>query len=194
MSAIYKNYTKESGKEVDRLFQLPFKECAIYIGNMDTMKKAEVAAEIQPILDSLYATADRYGNKDYPIEDQIGPDMFVHIMGRIKRWETIIYWLFEMDILMGETELDKQVRAAEKKMEEIDWNQHLTKVKILPNVEGIVGKSGKVTKTIKVETTYAKEYRDLVDKREARGVHTDAIIEEANLMAEAATLAKRFFR
>jgi hypothetical protein len=159
------------------------------------MRKAEMAAEIQPILDQLYATADRYGNPDYPLEDQIGPELFMNIMTKIKRWETIIYWLFEIDIMMGETELDKQVKAAEAKMEKIGWDMKKTHLKVVPNVNGEVSaKSGKVTKNLIIETTYGKEYLDLIEARENRGLHTEEIIESANLMAEAASLTKRFFR
>lgn len=194
MSAIYKNFNTNNGTEVERIFNMQFKDCAMYIGKMDTMRKAQVAAEIRPIIDSLYMQADRYGNSDYPLEDQIGPDMFIHIMSKIKRWETVLYWLYEIDILMGETELDRMVATAEKKLEAIDWDLDAVKTVVVPNTEGIVGKSGKVTKTVKRTVNLYQEYKELKYKQIDRGNHTEEIIQQSDIMAQAAALAKRYFK
>lgn len=188
MSAIYKNFQTDANNEVERIFAMPFKDCALYISKMDTMKKADIAAQIQPILTGLYLQADRYGNPNYGRDEQIGPDIFNHIMGRIKRWETVLYWLYEIDILMEETELDEQVRAAEKKMEALEWDQEAIHKRVVPNVEGLVSpKSGKVTKNITIQVTYSDEYTELVKQRERRGNHTN------DIMSMASSLASKYF-
>jgi hypothetical protein len=182
MGAIYKNFSTNSGSELDRLFHMQFKDCAAAIGKMDTIKKAEVAAQIQPILDSLYAQADRYGNPDYPKDEQISPDIFIYIMGKIKRWETILYWLYEIDIMMEETKLDEMIREAERRLEEHDYNDFdRIRYKEVINEEGKVVKQRTVVKA-------SEDLAALYAERNARGNHTDEIIDMAK------SLARRFFK
>lgn len=114
--AIYKNFATQGKSELDRVMAMSFKFCIETIHKMDTYKKADMAAQIQPILDGLYIQTDRYGNKNFDREDQIGPDIFIYIMGKIKRYENVLYWLYEIDILMGETDIDKLIEEAEERI------------------------------------------------------------------------------
>lgn len=130
MGAIYKNFSINTGTEVERLFNMSFKDCAMYISKMDTIMKAEIAAQIKTILDSLYLQTDRYGNPDYSKDEQIGPDIFVFIMSKIKHWETILYWLFEIDILMEETKIDQLIREAEERLNKNNNSKDLTRIRV----------------------------------------------------------------
>lgn len=182
MSAIYKNFQTSTGSELERLFAMGFKDCAQYISKMDTMKKADVAAQIQPVLESLYAQTDRYGNPDYPLEDQIGPDIFIYVMGKIKRWETILYWLYEIDILMNESELDRMIQAAERKLEANDYEDFLVgKVIEAPRKRPDPKKSEMVKKTVYVSGK--EQLYDMYAEREARGNHTEEIMDAAKDLA-----------
>lgn len=175
MPAIYKNFATNNGAEIERIFSMQFKDCAQYIAKMDTLKKADIAAQIQPVLDSLYAQTDRYGNPDYPLEDQIGPDIFIYIMGKIKRWETILYWLYEIDIMMEETKLDQLIREAESRLEENNYNLDMTRIRV-KEVEN--PDTGKIQKK-RVVVNAMEDLSTLYRERAARGNHTEEIMDLA---------------
>lgn len=177
MPAIYKNYVLNEQDEIDRLFHMQFKDCAITISKMDSMKKAVIASKIQPKLDCLYATTERYGNPDYPKDEQIGPAEFTYIMGMIKRWETIIYWLYEIDILMEETKLDELIREAEQRLEKNNWNPELKRIRVKPVV--IDGKKCKERVTVNAREDLATLYAE----RHARGNHTEDIMDLAKQLS-----------
>lgn len=100
----------------EMLYKLQYGDAADMIRKMDTMKKAEVVAEIQPILDSLYAYVHRYGNPDYPAEDQPSVALFQAGMTKIKHWETLLYWLYEIDVLYDESVLADSIREAQEEV------------------------------------------------------------------------------
>lgn len=175
--AIYKSFVT-TDSELDRLFALPFKECAKKISTMDTMKKADTAAQIQPILDNLYAQVDRYGNPNYSRDEQIGPEMFIHLMSKIKRWETLLYWLYEIDIMMEETELDKLIEEAHKRYEAVDYDDNATRIRYKP----IETEDGKIKKQRTV-VNVREDLTTLIREREARGNHTEEIMNQAKQLA-----------
>ena len=184
MGAIYKTITNEHDP-LERLFTLSFKECAKKISQMDTIEKAEIAAQVQPKLDALYLQADKYGNPDYPREEQIGPEIFMHIMSQIKRWETIIYWLYEIDILMGETELDRLIQEAEHRLDnelaqqQIAAGKEVTRFKFIADSDGVKHRT---------KINVQEELKELQTQKINRGIHTDEI------MSQAAALTKKYFK
>lgn len=97
----------------ETLYKLQYADAANMVRKMDTMQKAEIAAEIHPILDSLYAYVNRFGNPDYPAEDQPSVALFQAGMSKIKHWETILYWLYEIDIMYDEAMLLEAIQEAE---------------------------------------------------------------------------------
>jgi len=182
MGAIYKNYTTTSGDELDRLFNKSFKDCAEFISQMDTLKKAEVAANIQPILLSLYDMVDKYGNPDYPRDEQIGPDVFIFIMSKIKRWETILYWLYEIDIMMEETSLDTLIHEAEERIA-ATTDPDATRIRV-KDVQLEIGLTVKKRVTVSVR----EDLNTLLAERASRGNHTEEI------MSMAKSLANKYFK
>lgn len=98
----------------ETLYKLQYADAANLVRRMDTMQKAVIAAEVQPILDSLYVYVNRFGNPDYPAEDQPSVALFQAGMSKIKHWETILYWLYEIDIMYDEAMLEEAIREAEK--------------------------------------------------------------------------------
>ena len=100
----------------ETLYSLQYADAAKLVHRMDTMQKARIAAEIQPILDSLYAYVNRFGNPDYPADDQPSVALFQAGMSKIKHWETILYWLYEIDIMYDEAMLVEAIEAAEKEV------------------------------------------------------------------------------
>lgn len=99
--------------DAETLYKLQYADAANMVRKMDTMQKAKIAAEIQPILDSLYAYVNRFGNPDYPAEDQPSVALFQAGMTKIKHWETILYWLYEIDIMYDEAMLLEAIQEAE---------------------------------------------------------------------------------
>lgn len=120
MGAIYKNFDIKGETEVERLLGMSFKGSIEMIHKMDTFKKADMAAQIRPMIDELYLQCDRYGNSELPRDEQINVEMFMYLMGKIKRYETILYWLYEIDILIGDTELDRMIKEAEDRIANSD--------------------------------------------------------------------------
>lgn len=180
MPAIYKNFTLDKCSESEKLYGKSFVDCAREISTLDTFKKAELAAEVQEKLSTLYENANTYDNKDYAMEDRVNASEYMNIMSRIKRWELILYWLFEIDILMQETPLDQIIKDAEHKLEEVNYNPHAVRVRIKPVVDMETG----ITRRQKVEVNIKDEYESLLAERDARGYHTDEIIAQAKLLAQ----------
>lgn len=180
MGAIYKNFQTKASTKSETVYNMSFKNCIEYIRKMDTMTKAEVSAEINVTLKELYLQADRYGNEDLEACDRIDTAMFVHIMGVIKKWETLLYWLFEIDILMGEDEISRKLQAAEERMNEVDWDTESYSVRF------VKGEDGKNHKALVNDNNY---YMDLVAQKydKSNQAHTDDIIS----MAE--DLCKKYF-
>ena len=176
MPAIYKNFQTKASTKSERIYAMSFQNCIEYIRKMDTMEKAEVAAEINVTLGELYAQVDTYGNDDYPAEDRIDTAMFVHIMGVIKKWETMLYWLYEIDILMGEDEIARKLETARQRMEEVNWDLESCSVRLIP------GEDGKKHKQLVNDAKYYMELQ--MQQKEA---HTDEI------MSMAQDLCKKFF-
>lgn len=100
--------------DAERLYRMKFQDTAYVIAKMDTLKKAEVSSDIQYILTSLYEAANRYGNPNIEKEAQPTAEQFRGIMGKIKHWETLLYWLFEIDIMMTESTIQDLIRVAEQ--------------------------------------------------------------------------------
>ena len=174
MSAIYKNFVTQPENELDRLFAMTFKDCAFHISKMDTFKKAEMASKVQIILDSLYQQASKYGDSNLPREEQIGPDIFQYVMQRIKHWEQIMYWLYEIDILMEETKLDASIREAEKRWFEFDYDIEAERIR----VKEIVDNSG-IKQKKRVKVSIKDDLQELLDTRSDRGQHTQEIMDLA---------------
>jgi hypothetical protein len=106
-----------SSYDANRLYRMRFQDTAFIIAKMDTMQKANVAAQIQPVLDSLYATANKWGNEEVEPEDQPTAAQYMGIMGKIKHWETILYWLYEIDIMLENADLKTLALQAELDLE-----------------------------------------------------------------------------
>jgi hypothetical protein len=156
---------------------------------MDTIKKAEVAAEIKPILEGIYLQVDTYGNSNFERDEQIGPDLFIMLMGKIKRWETILYWLYEIDILMGETELDRMIADAEKRYEENNYDDNATRIRY----KDIEDETGKMKKT-RVKVNIKDELHELKCKELERGIHTEEIMAQADALALAKAMTNKYFK
>ena len=188
MAAIYKNYILNKNSEIETLFHQSFTECAKSITSMDTLKKADIAAQIEPILTNLYETANKFGNPNFSRDEQISPDVFNLVMGKIKRWETILYWLYEIDILMQETDLDQIIAAEEKRLAEHDgFGPCVTPRQIMrPRKKPDPTKSELVKDTIFISTQ--DNLNELYAQRNARGCNTDAI------MAMAAELTIKYHK
>lgn len=105
-----------NGVDAEMLYKMQYADAATVVRKMDTMKKAEVVSEIQPILDSLYAYVHRYGNPDYPAEDQPSVAAFQAGMTKIKHWETLLYWLYEIDIMYDEAMLAEAIEEASQEV------------------------------------------------------------------------------
>jgi len=174
MKAIYKNFATNSENELERLYALSFKNCALTISKMDTFKKAETASKVQTILDNLYQQASRYGDSDLPREEQIGPDIFQYIMQRIKHWEQIMYWLYEIDILMEETNLDASIREAEKRWSESGCDIEAERIR----VKEVVDDSG-VKQKKRVKVNVKDDLQELLSAKSDRGQHTQEIMDLA---------------
>lgn len=112
-AAPIESYTAKS------LYEMKFQDAAKVIAKMDTMQKAYVASQAQEYLDCLYANANRFGNPDYPIEEQPSIAQFRGIMGKIKHWETIMFWLLEIDIMMQADDLALLAYEAEQEIEKL---------------------------------------------------------------------------
>ncbi|MEG1636099.1 MAG: hypothetical protein RR324_01170 [Cellulosilyticaceae bacterium] len=175
MGAIYKNFPTSKDSEIEALFSKPFKDCAKYIASMDTMKKADMAAQIQPVLDHLYFEVNKYGNKNYDRDEQISPDAYIYIMGKIKRWETIIYWLYEIDIMMEETNLDKLIHEAENRLAANGNDSKLSRIRVRDVYNEELG----ITQKQRVTVNAKEDLNTLYMERMARGNHTEEIMEMA---------------
>jgi hypothetical protein len=169
--AIYKNFSTQANTELDRLMGFSFKKCIETIHDMDTFKKADIAAQIQPTLDSLYIQTERYGNPDYDLEDQIGPDIFLYIMSKIKRYENVLYWLYEIDILMGETDIDRLIAEAEERIAATGCD---TRIRM---------KKGEDGKRHKVVVNAKEDLATLRADKASMQCNTDDILAQAKLMA-----------
>lgn len=121
--------------DAEKLYKMKFQHTARIISKMDTMQKAKIAAEIQPTLDSLYEMANRYGNPDYEADERIGPAQFQSVMGKIKHWETLLYWLYEIDIMIEEAEIEKLVREAKEELAKVKHSKTPLKAKMEENYE-----------------------------------------------------------
>lgn len=117
--SIYKNFgqlNKESRAE--ELYNMPFDYCMNEIHRMDTHVKADIAFEVKDILKELYAAANRYGNPDLTRDEQLPYSAFLNVMSKIKRYEIVLGWLYEIDKAMDLVELDEKIKIAEEKLNE----------------------------------------------------------------------------
>ena len=117
--SIYKNFgqlNKESRAE--RLYNLAFDACMLEIHRMDTHVKAEIAFEVKDILKELYASANRYGNPELSREEQLSYSAFMNVMSKIKRYEIVLGWLYEIDKAMDLAALDEKIKEAQEKLDE----------------------------------------------------------------------------
>jgi len=95
------------------LYEMKFPVAAKVIAQMDTMQKAFISCQAQEHIDCLYEQANRFGNEDYEASEQPTMSQFRGIMGKIKHWEIIIYWLLEIDIMMEAQNLAELAVQAE---------------------------------------------------------------------------------
>lgn len=117
--SIYKNFgqlNKES--KAEELYNLAFDSCMKEIHRMDTHIKADVAFEVKDILHALYASANRYGNPELSRDEQLSYSAFMNVMSKIKRYEIILGWLYEIDKAMDLAMLDDKIKEAEAKLDE----------------------------------------------------------------------------
>ena len=171
MGAIYKNFSSsQNSTEAERLYNMTFKGSIEMIKRMDTIKKAQITGEIQPILEELYAQADTYGNDDIEPSERINTELFMVIMGKIKKWETLLYWLFEMDILMCETSLDKLIAEAEERLREHD-DKDFKRIRIKECEDG---------KKHRVEVSAYEDLSTLYAEKQANQSHMNEIVNMAN--------------
>lgn len=103
------------------LYAMKFQDTAHVITRMDTMQKALISSEVQVHLDCLYEQANRFGNPDFGLDEQPSAAQFRGIMGKIKHWETILYWLFEIDVMMEAEDLQRLAVEAEKEIEHYQY-------------------------------------------------------------------------
>jgi len=124
------------------LYEMKFQDAAKVIARMDTMMKAYVSTQAQEYIDCLYAHANRFGNEDYEACDQPTIAQFRGIMGKIKHWETIMYWLLEVDVMMEAEELAKLAMEAENEiMDAMVGNRPGITTKQLKRAENVISKS-----------------------------------------------------
>lgn len=117
--AIYKNFGQlNKNSEADRLYNLSFDACIEEIHRMDTHVKAEIAHEVKCILAELYNNANRYGNSDLSRDEQIPYGVFMNVMGKIKRYEIILGWLYEIDKAMDLVILNEKIAEAQAQLDE----------------------------------------------------------------------------
>lgn len=117
--AIYKNFGQlNKGSEAERLYNLSFDACIEEIHRMDTHVKAEIAFEVKGILTELYGNANRYGNPNLSGDEQIPYAVFMNIMGKIKRYEIVLGWLYEIDKAMDIMILNEKIAEAQEKLDE----------------------------------------------------------------------------
>ena len=100
------------------LYEMKFHDAARVITRMDSMRKAVISSDVQQYLNSLYENANRFGNENFPLDEQPSMAQFRGIIGKIKHWETIMYWLYEIDILMEAKDLAELALEAEYEIEE----------------------------------------------------------------------------
>lgn len=109
------------------LYEMKFQDAAKVIARMDTFQKAYISTQAQDVIDCLYEYANRFGNDDYEACDQPSISQFRGIMGKIKHWETIMYWLLEVDVMMEADELAKLAVEAENEiMAALEQSRHVT--------------------------------------------------------------------
>lgn len=117
--SIFKNFGQlNKASEAERLYNLSFDACMAEIHAMDTHVKAEIAFEVKDILQTLYTTANRYGNPDLSRDEQISYAVFMNVMSKIKRYEIVLGWLYEIDKAMDLAALDDKIKEAEEKLDE----------------------------------------------------------------------------
>ena len=109
------------------IYAMKFPDAAKTIARMDTMRKAYISSEAQSVIDSLYEFANRFGNEDYEACDQPSIAQFRATLGKIKHWEIIMFWLYEIDILMSDHELAKLAAQAEQDLKDAEEPQRLSK-------------------------------------------------------------------
>lgn len=171
MGAIYKNFiSSQNITEAERLYNMTFKGSIEAIKGMDTIKKAQIAGEIQPILEELYAQANTYGNTDIEPAERINAETFMAVMGKIKKWETLLYWLFEIDILLCETTLDKLISEAEERLRE-HGGKDFKRIRIKECADG---------KKHRVEVSAYEDLATLYAEKQANQTHMDEIVDMAN--------------
>jgi len=107
------------------LYKLKFSDAAQKIREMDTHQKAAIVFEINLITKSLYNIANRYGNDQYKRDEQITSKQFEEIIRKIKHWETLLYWLFEIDVLMEKHTPDHLAELANEQIQQeiAKWKQ-----------------------------------------------------------------------
>ena len=183
---IYKDFPLENETEARRLYRLGFKDCANTISLKDTEEKAQIASEIQTILDSLYTYVQKYGTEGCFAKDKMEPATFAFVLKKIERWETVLYWIYEVDMLMGETEIDRLIRKAERLFQAGGADAALVRFKIEEVVVREEGGGLKIKKQ-RVPVNIAEELQELRATKESKGRHTEDIV------AMAANLTKKFY-
>lgn len=148
----------------EMLYKMRFQDTAFVIAKMDTMKKAEIAGEIQPILESLYMKVNAYGNDDVPYEDQPSAAQFMACMTKIKHWETILYWLYEIDIMMGETKVQRLAEKAAQLLAAYERGE------------------------ISIDEMKRHKLKEMWQEGAMKQCHTDEIVQQA------ASLARKYYR
>lgn len=127
---MFKNYMLNKEDELERLYHSGFEQCIREIHKMDTIKKSEIAARIEQILLYLNEEANRYGTDgkmarvyDESLEDYrfvrvgaMSSKEFENILNKIKRYETLLYWLYEIDIAYDQSMLEDKIREAREEI------------------------------------------------------------------------------
>ncbi len=97
----------------EQLFEMSFSQAASVITQLTTQQKVIISSEINSRLDFLYNFVQRYGEKGVSRDEEVREVHFIGAVGRIKRWETLLYWLFEMDLQVNASIIAQMIADAE---------------------------------------------------------------------------------
>ena len=86
---------------LEKLFGMEYKVAYKRIKGMQVGIRLEWAKEVEDtILPNLYKATELYYDKPFPKEDEIimKPKEFIQLMNRIKHWEQLIEWFYEVEL------------------------------------------------------------------------------------------------
>lgn len=114
--------------KAEQLVNMSFDTSKILIHKMDIHEKAKVAKEIDEITLHLYEAANDYGQFDrvpgvpFPIP-RMSTENYMAIMGKIKRYESLLNDLYEVNEMLEQEHILEKLRKAEDELVNCSYNE-----------------------------------------------------------------------